>query len=302
MRTEKNTGSTSEAVPRQGGRWSRERRLEFIDYRLRWEGRLNRSDLIDFFGISVPQASLDIAKYAELAPNNLRYDRSGRVYLTGEAFAPVFETGNPKRYLNDLIASTLGLVPPETSFMGWSPNVALTPSPGRVIPVDSLVLLLRAMRQQQMVVVTYQSMSQAEPTERVLSPHALAHDGFRWHIRAYCHSRKDFRDFLVARMLAVRSGASSDVSVEADTQWSTVVKLVLTPNPELSASRRRVIEMDYGMTSGEAVLECRQALLFYLLKQLGFDGRNSSSPEAQQVVLKNAAEVAQYRGGTANGV
>ena len=295
MRTEKNTGGISEVVPRQGGRWSQERRMEFIDYRLRWEGRLNRSDLIDFFGISVPQASLDIAKYTELAPNNLRYDRSGRVYLAGEAFEPVFETGNPNRYMNDLIASTLGLVPPEASFMGWSPDVALTPSPGRVIPVNSLVLLLRAMRQQQTVVVTYQSMSQPEPTERVLSPHALAHDGFRWHIRAYCHSRKEFRDFLVARMLAVRCGGSSDVRAETDTQWSTIVKLVLVPNPELSDVHRRVIEMDYGMTSGEVVLECRQALLFYLLKQIGFDGRRSASPEAQQIVLKNAAEVEQFR-------
>ena len=44
-------------------RWGQERRLEFIDFRLYWEGRINRSDLIDFFGISVPQASLDLAKY-----------------------------------------------------------------------------------------------------------------------------------------------------------------------------------------------------------------------------------------------
>ena len=45
------------------GHWGQERRLEFIDFRLLWEGRLNRADLTTFFRISVPQASLDLAKY-----------------------------------------------------------------------------------------------------------------------------------------------------------------------------------------------------------------------------------------------
>jgi hypothetical protein len=48
------------------GHWGQERRLEFIDFRLLWEGRLNRADITTFFRISVPQASLDLAKYQEL--------------------------------------------------------------------------------------------------------------------------------------------------------------------------------------------------------------------------------------------
>lgn len=52
-------------------RWGIERRLEFIDFRLFWEGRINRSDLTDQFGISTPQASADLARYQEMAPSNL---------------------------------------------------------------------------------------------------------------------------------------------------------------------------------------------------------------------------------------
>ena len=33
--------------------WGQQQRLEFIDFRLFWEGRLNRSDLMDFFGMSL---------------------------------------------------------------------------------------------------------------------------------------------------------------------------------------------------------------------------------------------------------
>jgi len=72
------TATAASSASRPSARWSQERRLEFIDYRLRWDGRLNRSDLIEFFGISVPQASLDIARYTELAPSNICYDASAR--------------------------------------------------------------------------------------------------------------------------------------------------------------------------------------------------------------------------------
>ena len=70
-------------------RWSQKQRLEFIEFRLQWEGRVNRSDLINFFAISVPQASLDFAKYRELAPDNAVYDATEKTYIAGSSFAPV---------------------------------------------------------------------------------------------------------------------------------------------------------------------------------------------------------------------
>lgn len=79
---------------RQGARWGQERRLEFIDYRLRWDGQINRSSLTDFFGISVPQASLDLSEYTKLAPDNLEYDMSSRVYRSTKLFQPVYMTSS----------------------------------------------------------------------------------------------------------------------------------------------------------------------------------------------------------------
>ena len=60
--------------------WSVERRLEFIEFRLFWEGGVNRADLIDAFGISVPQASKDLSLYQERAPGNVVYDKSAKRY------------------------------------------------------------------------------------------------------------------------------------------------------------------------------------------------------------------------------
>ena len=286
---------THPIVKSKGGpKWSQERRLEFIDFRLRWDGRLNRAALIDFFGISTPQASLDIAKYTELAPGNLEYDRSGRVYLASAEFKPVFLTGQPSRYLNDLLATASGLIEPEASFIGWQPPFAAVPIPGRVMSADILAALLKSMRDGSALKVSYQAMTRPEPTERLLSPHALAHDGYRWHIRAYCHSRNQFRDFVIARILSIGGTEPAVAPPFEDQEWQTMVKLVLGPHPGLAEGHRRVIELDYGMESGEVVLECRQALLFYLLKHLGLDAGREVKPEAQQIILKNADEIAGY--------
>jgi hypothetical protein len=61
-------------------------RLHFIDCALAHYGTLNRVLLMDYFGISQPQASIDIAAYKELAPDNMVYDSSTKRYRRTEAF------------------------------------------------------------------------------------------------------------------------------------------------------------------------------------------------------------------------
>lgn len=39
-------------------RWGVAQRLEFIEFRLFWESHVNRSDLMEQFGLSVNQASV----------------------------------------------------------------------------------------------------------------------------------------------------------------------------------------------------------------------------------------------------
>jgi predicted DNA-binding transcriptional regulator YafY len=119
----------------------------------------------------------------------------------------------------------------------------------------------------------------------------MAHDGFRWHVRAYCHKRKDFLDFVIARIMEIGFSEGAGPGPLEDKAWQTKVDLVLAPHPGLSLSKRRAIELDYGMTEGTATLSCRQALLFYLLKHLRLDIDQTSHPEAQQIVLLNEVDV-----------
>ena len=276
------------------GRWSQDRRLEFIDFRLRWDSRLNRSDLTDFFGISVPQASLDIAKYIDLAPRNLVYDRSSRVYIASSDFQPLYPSSDAGRYLKELLANSTGADPAQYSFIAWAPPVASVPSPGRTFHTDVLIALLRAIREGMAIRVLYQSMTRSHPTSRALSPHALAHDGFRWHARAFCHTRKEFRDFVIARMLEVTGIDAAEASPVDDVEWHTIVPLILVPHPKLSESHKRAIELDFGMKDGQVEFRCRQAFLFYALRHLRLDLTNTDRPEAQQIALKNRAAVEKF--------
>ena len=281
--------------PGKRGRWGQERRLEFIDSRLYWEGRLNRGALTDFFGISVQQASLDLAEYMRVAPNNTIYDLSQKTYLATEQFQPVFTDPSSARYLAELYALTTGVLAADISFLGWTPSADIVRHPTRLVPHAVLRQTLAAIRERRSLKITYQAMGRAEPTERVISPHALGYDGYRWHVRGYCHLRRDHRDFVFARILALSVGDLSDVDAQADVEWHRILDVVIAPNPALTAAQQRVIELDYGMAEGQLIVKTRQALGFYLLKRLGLTQPPAPArAHEQQIVLVNRDALIPY--------
>ena len=280
------------AAPARAASWGQGRRLEFVDFRLRWTGRMNRSDLTAFFGISVPQASLDIAKYLEMAPGNATYDRSAKAYAATPTFAPLFPGNSPAKYLDELLGRTTGVLQAELSFLGWAPEVAIANNPSRSVPADTLSEVLSAIRDGSVLTIRYQSMSSVLPVERDIDPHALAHDGFRWHVRAYCHTRERFLDFVFARILSVHATGRPGKKGADDNAWQRRVSLVIAPAPSLSDAHKRVIELDYEMQGGETSIQCRQALLFYVLRRLGLLDEHQAPAHVQQIVLRNRDEIA----------
>ena len=117
-------------------------------------------------------------------------------------------------------------------------------------------------------------------------------------MRAYCHLRQKFLDFVIGRILSIEGSEQVDgnppCNAQEDAEWHNMVRLILAPHPELSAAHRNVIELDYGMSHGVVELECRQALLFYVLKHFGLNAGADTRPEAQQIILSNQSEIAQY--------
>ncbi|MCC5993914.1 MAG: WYL domain-containing protein [Rhodobacteraceae bacterium] len=272
--------------------WGAERRNAFIEFRVFWHGRINRADLIETFGISLQQASLDLAGYADQWKRNLIYDKSQRAYVRGKAFKPRFITPSAEDYLAHLRAVDQGLVSHDQSWISVFPSYGATPTPARGVAPETLRDVLAAIHAPAALEITYQSMSRPEPSARWIEPHALAFDGFRWHARAFCQNDHVFKDFLLSRIVEIGAQGPATADLRADADWHNEAVLEIGPHPDLSPTQRRAIEMDYGMEEGKVQIPVRRALLFYALKRLGLDTDPSvRRPQDQQIVLIKPVDV-----------
>jgi hypothetical protein len=273
-------------------RWSVERRLAFIEERLYWLGHVNRTDLVRRFGVSMSQASSDIARYLALAPGDVFYDKRAKRYAAGEAFAPVLAPPDARRYLGELRLVEHGIMRPEDTTLGMLPPFDATPVPERAIDPQVLRTVLKAIREVSALDILYQSMSRPHPLHRIIEPHALAYDGFRWHARAFDRETKEFRDFVLGRMAKPKTLDSALAAPQQDRDWQDFITLVIAPHPKLTPAQARAIAIDYGIRRRALKIKVRRALLFYALKRLGLDvAGDIREPHEQHVVLLNRKEV-----------
>ncbi|MFL9610978.1 WYL domain-containing protein [Methylobacillus sp. Pita2] len=261
-------------------------RLQFIEFRLLWEGHVNRSDLIQTFGISVPQSTLDFREYMERAPGNMDYDKRLRHYFPTPTFKPIFISDRAEGYLSQLTALAIsGENQSIPGLIGATPSFDILPAPERRVDSSALRQLLKSMREGLSVEIYYQSLSSPNPNWRRIAPHSLASDGMRWHVRAYCYAKKEFRDFVLGRIMDIRDEQVSAISATADMEWNEFIKVTIAPNPALTAEQHKIIERDYSMMQGRTDIRLRKSLLFYLKRRLGLDDDAEKSPAAQQVII-----------------
>ena len=277
-----------------GLRWGVGRRIAFLDACLFWAGRVNRSDLVRHFGISIPQASVDLARYVELAPDNAVYDRSRKTYLRGTGFRPVLHLPSAMDVLAELERTEERQQEADTP--PWAADVTAE----RAVPrtdrkLDDTVLqgLLAAIRERRLIEMTYQSFSHPQPTVRWIAPHAFADDGDRWHVRAYCATHHDFRDFVVSRITGITGERDCDIESNADRGWHSITTLHLAANPALEQSAKRSLEAEHRMSNGLMEMNVRTCFAYYVKTRLGLDLDDGCVPPLRkQLVLVNAEEVA----------
>ena len=269
-------------------RWGVERRLEFIEFRLFWEGHVNRSDLIEAFGISVQQASTDLNRYQGLAATNMLYDKSAKTYVRNTTFNPLFLKPDASRYLSQLRSVAESILDRSDAWIGEFPDFATAPAPARAVNAATLRSVIGSIRRSEAIEIKYQSLSHPAPQWRWIAPHAIGFDGFRWHARAFCETDHAFKDFLFSRILETRGERPSSVTGNVDNDWNEYVTLEIGPHPDLSKTQKKVIALDYGMRGDSAKISVRKALLYYALKRLGLDtDPKARHPHDQQIVLIN---------------
>ena len=174
-----------------------------------------------------------------------------------------------------------------------TPAYTIVPALRRHIEPETLRAILSAIRNRLSVHISYQAVNGPEPKPRWISPHSLAFDGFRWHARAWCHTRGGFVDFLLGphprnrRNERIRDRPGDRHGVEGGE-----ITLRFEPHPDLKGGARKVVELDFGMKDGVVEITTRVCLTYYLERQFGID---SEAPPAggqrHQIVLVNRAEL-----------
>src|SRR4029453_5907306 len=103
------------------------------------------------------------------------------------------------KYLAQLNGIQNTVIDARDTWFGSPPAAAVMPALHSVDP-PVLQRMLEAIRELGAVSLEYQSLTNTRT--RMIAPHALAFDGHRWHVRAWCLDRQEFRDFVLTRMLS----------------------------------------------------------------------------------------------------
>lgn len=241
-------------------------RLAYIDFRLYFFGEIGRPDLIERFSVAPAGATRDLALYREIAPQNIIFDGSNKIYRIGQAFAPLFDHAS-QRVLSALAlgfgdgvnGAVQPLLPCE------SPSALSSPR------MEVLAPVCRAIHAKRPVAIRYHSLSRGE-SERVIFPFALVDTGLRWHVRAFDRKSRGFRDFVVTRIEArilLDEEPQANERPDNDIQWTRVVELDFVPHPRLE--RPEIIKMGYGTTDGAIRMRIRAAVAGYMLLRWSVD-------------------------------
>lgn len=269
--------------------WNLKRRLEFIEFRLAWEGRINRKDLVERFQMSPPLATSDLERYAREAPGNIRYDGVLKTFLRAEGFRPRFIAGQGNRYLLQLQALQLGWLDRDQTFFEHIPSLDVATIRRRAVPDEIMMTITDAIRGKARLAIRYWTTSGKPVSTRIVSPHALGAGAGRWHMRAWNEDNGDFRDFNLSRIESAEIVDGPPIDPKFDFEWNMVGTMRIRANPELAEPEQAAIRRDYEFKGDVLEVPCRLALMFYLHVEFGLD--KSRISHAQQLVLENKAEL-----------
>lgn len=252
-----------------------EQRLGEMEILLRWEGELDNARVREVFGIQAVQASRLLSAFvSEFGDAVTR--ASPHAPITGtDAFKPRLAGSAPDEYLQ-LIQKA------------GSPGVSAAVEDLRLdlAPISPAVfsLAIQACRRHIGLRILYRSLSQPEGHIRLIFPHSLVRAARRWHIRAWCTERSDFRDFVFGRIgSASLDSQPSPVQAQSDAAWNEFLDLVVVSHPALPEPQARLLRDEYFGGELSRTLHVRRCLAGYTVQDLriAVDAENQLPPAFQ---------------------
>ena len=281
-------------------KWNTRQRLQYIETKAYYTGVVSRSDVAKAFGISDAAATKDLNFYNQAAPKNLIYKHSVYGFIPADTFKEIFADLSPGAVL-PLFTENLPVLggPPTTEAIYGIP-VDTLPLPVRLPDKSVLAQIVRAIKHNKKLVMSYKSLSNRDSNEqRTIEPHSLIDTGVRWHVRAYSEDTFDFRDYVLSRITkAEMQNEEAESGASFDDEWVELVTLQLAPHPELDDKKRLNLLYDYGAENDVIELTIRRSLVGYALQKLSVDTTvdHSLNPNKYQMIVLNRDEVETFAG------
>lgn len=255
-------------------KWETIKRMEDIERSLFWQGTLSRQALANKLRMSNPQATTIIKSYLEYNPGKMLLNPSSKRYEVNDEIPNLFyepSFDDLTQFSDELEINTFVLQPPS-----------------RFQSLDILKTLSRVLSTHQSIEITYHSKDDPQGFVRRITPHSFVNNGKRTHVRAWCHLRKGFRDFVIGRISSALKADSAGLGMKDDEAWNTLLILKLIPNPSLSKDAKKIVEMDFQMVEGVREIKVRQSLLYYYFELYNlWPEHKMKDPKLQEIVLGN---------------
>lgn len=266
-------------------------RIRDMEILIQWEGSLDNARLREAFGVKTVQASRLLNSFWELRRDVIERASPKAPLRPGAGFNKVVPHSTPDDYLRLLE----NVAQPQATFQDVivDARVDLAPEAPHIF-----ALILQACNQGLGLSVTYSSMGSPQGTQRNIYPHSLVRAPRRWHVRAWCDLRKDFRDFTVGRIANAKLLAiDAPMRRIDDKEWGRLVSLVIVAHPDLNEQQQSLVQREYYPGKAAMRLKVRRALVGYVVQdlRLALDPAREAPPEFQ-LWLKNSPSV----GGTFN--
>lgn len=277
---------------------SAQQRLALLELLLLWEGFLNRSRIADLLGLGGIRSSQLIQEFRDAHPRWVEWNTKSRSYHATSAAYARTTTATKTRDRAESLAKYLNLVGlPYVAgdAVNVAPVCAAFPDLNTPEP-HVFAALSQAIRSCTAVEITYRSLKEPAPHQRIISPHHLVRAGRRWHVRAYCATHHEFRDYALGRMIDVNAaGLPRERSEDDDVAWNARVPVRLIAHPDLSRSQQEVIRFEYFDKASSRVVMCRGALVGYFVQdtRAAIDASKQCPPD-YQLAVSNIAEVKRW--------
>ncbi|CAE6883731.1 WYL domain [Vibrio sp. B1FIG11] len=254
-------------------------RMAYIDFKLRFTGSINRSDLHHMFGLAEASASKMMTKYSTLRKQNMHYNAKQRFNeILRDSFSPL---------LNLSAETALGMLA-----NGFNRNkLYQTPEIGferaglveNNLDIEFVERITRAMSQGYAVKCSYFSSHSDNWGERTLLPLTLLFDGRNWIFRAFnrtAEGKGEFKNFNFSRLKKVEELVDEYrkpfEELTHDREWNTQVPLLLVPHDRLTNKERDIVACDYGLQEGKLIRTERAATMWYLKELWLIDDRTDN--------------------------